>query len=320
MAKPLNELLSGALADLTDAESLETHLNLLRVLPADVRDVPKLARVSKRNVQANVVAAKRLGWITAGDAKHLELTAAGRAAHTECRRRIEIAEAAWADRNGEKLRSSLEALVSKFDLELPHHPATYGPADGSVTGGVAMRWGRRAGDRGFDPVAERDAAEAWEKESGGRIYLRETGQDWRPVPRTQNDVKQLPLFALLSQTLMAFASDYESCGGVSLARRGNTLRLIGDDGVEVALRVGRSRGETKLIPVGFGGVERHRYASVAVDPDDKLRGRLTLTEKGRRVRDSYEGICADIERRWKRRYGAAVVGSVRSALTQAGTQ
>jgi hypothetical protein len=240
-----------------------------------------------------------------------------------------MADSAWRERFGNevvaRLRSALEAIVVQFDLELPHHPAGYGPADSSVTGGVAGRWGRRHALRVkglpglvFDPEAEHQAAEAWEKGSGGRLYVRDPGQDWRPVRRGEGDTtSDLSLFALLSQALMAFAIDYEGCGGLSLARSGNALRHIGDEGVDVTLRGSRSKGSSRLVPADstLAALERHAYAAVAADPSDKRKGRLTLTEKGKSVRDAYDDVVAAIEQRWKRRYGAAVVRELRSALT-----
>jgi hypothetical protein len=169
----------------------------------------------------------------------------------------------------------------------------------------------------FDAVAEQQAAEAWEKDSGGRLYVRDTGQDWRPVERRDTDaVNQLSLFALLSQAMMGFAIDYEGCGGLAMARSGNVLRRLGDDGVEIALRQARSGGSTVMLPVDstFAMLERHAYASLVVDPKNQCLGRLTLTEKGAAVRDAYDEIVVAIERRWKRRYGAGVVRDLRSAL------
>ncbi len=340
MRQPLNALLSVALEDLgrqfelaAAGYSLEMHANLLRHISddgVDVRDTPALARVSKRAAHSNIVIAERRGWIVHGGetGKRLALTDAGRSIREGCERGVVAAETAWRERFGgdvvARLRDGLEALVGQFDLELPHYPAGYGPADSSVTGGVAGRWGRRHALRVkglpgmvFDPAAEHEAAERWEEESGGRLYVRETGQDWRPVPRGEGDtVSELSLFALLSQALMAFAIDYEGCGGLALARSGNILGYIGDEGVDVALRVSRSRGSTRSLPANstLAALERHAYAVVAVDQSDKRNGRVTLTEKGRLVRDAYDDIVVAIEERWKRRYGTALVHGLRSAL------
>jgi len=178
--RPLNALLSVALEDLRreferavetpSVLSLEVYANLLCHVPddgVDRREIPRLARVSKRAAHRNVAIAERRGWIVLGgeNGKRARLTAAGRRAREACERCVVVAEARWREHLGDeifaRLRSSLEALVGQFDLELPHHPSGYGPADSSVTGGVAVRWGRRHALRVkglpglvFDPAAE----------------------------------------------------------------------------------------------------------------------------------------------------------------------
>ena len=309
------------------------YANVLRHLrdgELDLREIPKLAAISKRAAHWDVAMAERRGWIVRGKAdKRVRLSDAGAAAMKEYERCFASAEAAWRKRFGKdvlkRLRDALTALVRQFDIELPHHPTGYGPADSSVTGGVAMRWGRRHALRAkglpggvFDPDAEHEAAEAWEKESGGRLYVRGTGQDWRPVERHDTDaVERLSLFALLSQTLMAFAIDYEGCGGLGMARSGNVLKRFPDDGMEIALRQARSEGRSVMLPVDstFAALERHAYASLVVDPTNKRLGRLTLSEKGAAVRDAYDDIVVAIEKRWKRRYGARIVRDMRGALS-----
>ena len=137
MATPLNELLSDALADLTREigdDALPVCANLLRLIPEDgldLRDVPAAARVSKRAAKWDTNIARRNGWTTEAS-ERLRLTASGRAVRDACAHRVEAAEAALRERFGDdvlaKLRMSLEAIVSQFDLELPHHPVGYGPA------------------------------------------------------------------------------------------------------------------------------------------------------------------------------------------------
>lgn len=118
---------------------------------------------------------------------------------------------------------------------------------------------------------------------------------------------------------MAFAIDYEGCGGLSMGLSGNILGGIGDEGVEIVLRPSRAKGSSPLLPVDgwFAGLERHAYAEVVADRKDKRKGRLTLTEKGTLVRDAYDDIVVAIEQRWRRRYSGAAVHDLRSALTAA---
>src|SRR5581483_8849037 len=200
MARPLNELLSAAHGDLVSeyervaGDVVRTlapavYMNVLRHCrkgEVQLSDIPKLSAISKRAAKWEYSIAERRGWLAGG-----HLTDRGRAAIKGYELCFEQGEKAWTKRVGRdnvaRLRSSLVTLVRQFDLELPHHPTGYGPADGSVTGGVSMRWGRAHALRVkglpggvFDARSEHDAAEAWEESSGGRLYVRETGQDWRP--------------------------------------------------------------------------------------------------------------------------------------------
>lgn len=94
----------------------------------------------------------------------------------------------------------LAALVSQLELEHPHHVVPYGTADGSMTGGP--------------------------------------GVDWKPVPRQSSDVAGLPMTALLSQALTAFAIEYERdhIGPISWAA--NLLPQLVDDGVPFVSKPG----------------------------------------------------------------------------------
>src|SRR5215210_3352177 len=90
----------------------------------------------------------------------------------------------------------LEALVSQLELEHPHFPVPYGTADGSFTGGP--------------------------------------GVDWKPVLREPgSSVAGLPMTALLSQALVAFAIEYEKAHHGPLQWAANILRNMGDGAVDV---------------------------------------------------------------------------------------
>jgi hypothetical protein len=293
------------------------------------RDLPRRARLSKRAVAHSVGVAQRCGWVAvtgSGAAALICLTAEGERQRDACAQQLAQAEQMWRTRRGDDIvtavRVSLESLVRRLDLELPHFPAGYGPVDSSVTGGLG-RWGRQhalrqAGLPGleFDAAAEQRAADAWEAAAGGALYVAATGQDWKRVLRAEGDtVTTLPLSALLSQALMAFTLDYEGSGGLSLAATANVVRHMDDEGVEVALRPRRGNEQGPPVPAHpmLSTLERHGYAAVEAHPDPRT-GRFRLTEKGRRVRDAYETVLAAVEQRWERRYGASVVHGVRTSL------
>jgi hypothetical protein len=223
----------------------------------------------------------------------------------------------WQNRFGDRLlsdlRRALQSIVGRFDIELPHHPQTYAPVDSSIVGGFAVRWGRgyaavKAGipGRDFDFAAEQALAEAWEAESGGRLYVGSIhGQDWRPVRRREGDtVGGLPLSALLSQATVGITIDYEGSGGIALSIAADFLQSVDDDGFPVDQQSRRL----------FAGLERHDYASIDPEPERDQPGTFRLTDKGKKVRDAYGPVNAAIEKRWKQRYRTDVVRSLRSSL------
>jgi hypothetical protein len=340
---PLNALLAATLADLarefaaasarhrSRIPTFAIYANLLSHVADDGvarRDLPARARLSKRAVAFSVGVAQRWGWVAAtgsAGAMLVLLTTEGRRQRDACAQQLAQAEHAWRARLGDDVvtaaRVSLESLVSQLDLELPHFPAGYGPADASVTGGVC--WGRPARPRcagapelEFDAAEERRAPGAWEAASGGALDVSSAGQDWKPVLRGEGDsVTTLPLSALLSEALMAFTIDYEGSGGLSLAAAASVVRHLHDDGVDVALRARRGKEPGPPIPAPpmLSMLQRHAYAAVEANPDQR-NGRFRLTEKGRQVRDAYEPLLAAVEQQWERRYGTLIVHGVRASL------
>jgi methyltransferase (TIGR00027 family) len=124
----------------------------------------------------------------------------------------------------------------------------------------------------------------------------------------------LPLWALLSRPLNAFAVQYEAETGPSLAISANILRVLPDDGAY-----------TKDIPA-LGGVSKESVAvamgvlvksGVVTEGPDPGGGRFKftrLTARGIAARDEYPALAADIEQDWRTRFGAAAVTAVRQAL------
>ena len=327
--RPLSELLSEATAAYAqDAESaldesaemppLAVWANVLRPIGPDgcaQRDLRSASRLSKRAVHGGLRSAIAGGWVEQQGTR-LALTPRGREADEAWDARVRAVEDEWSARFGEdvigELRGALETVVGRFDLELPHHPASYGDVDPSIAGGPAMRWGRPHARRtaaldGFtyDFDREQAAADAWESESGGRLYVGEHGQDWRPVPRTDGDnVHDLPLSALLSQATVGITIDYEGSGGISLAVAAAFLRNVRDEGFPFEANSAKA----------FSGLERHAYVSVDPDPVDGDTVIVRLTQKGRNIRDAYEPVLEAVEGRWKRRYGTSAVRTLRRSL------
>lgn len=180
--------------------SLDLWANLLRALigaGADLRELPRVLRLSKRAVRSRLLSAARNGWAEAlksarGQAT-VRLTVHGFDVAARWESLQDAAEERWRAKVGfdkaVNLRAALENIVGKLPLEHPHYPAGYGAADARVTGG--------------------------------------NGQDWKAVPRKSgHTVSKLPLSALLSQALVAFSTSYEKVSPVALSISAAVIKRI----------------------------------------------------------------------------------------------
>jgi methyltransferase (TIGR00027 family) len=134
------------------------------------------------------------------------------------------------------------------------------------------------------------------------------------LPVGSSPIGDLPLWALLSRPLRAFAEQYEAGPGPSLAISANVLRVLTESGVR-----------TKDIPA-LGGVSKEsvamatgvlrKFGVAAEDPDPAgSRFKVTsLTARGVVLRDEYPALAADIERDWRTRFGDITVTGLRQAL------
>jgi methyltransferase (TIGR00027 family) len=229
-------------------------------------------------------------------------------------------EARWRDRLGADtfatLRAALDGVVAHLDPALPDclPILRYGLFSGPDQAGRAGR----AAVRKLPP--------------GGPS----AGPGASPPPSPAGG---LPLWALLSRTLLAFATQYEAMQyeamqsevmqseamqseamqpekwpGPSLALSANVLRVLTESGVA-----------TSDIPA-LGGVSREsvamaarwlRGAGLATEGHDPAASRLKiirLTPRGAAARDEYPARAAGIERDWRARFGDGAVTALRRAV------
>lgn len=260
--------------------SLRDWSNLLRVLDGTgtaSRDLPNLLRLSKRAVRSRVARAVRHGWAEEGESGRgratVRLTAKGVSVAGQWEPLRSSAERAWESRAGagavRQLRDALEALVAQFPLEHPHYPAGYGATDTSITGG--------------------------------------NGADWKAVPREPGDtVSSLPLSALLSQALVAFAMAYEQRSEVALLLCATVLKRVPPEG-HPASGLGSS--------VGRSALERHGFIRSG---SSQCKPTIHLTSRGRRASDAHEELLRAVERDWRKTFGDTIVDEVYEALRSVG--
>jgi DNA-binding MarR family transcriptional regulator len=124
----------------------------------------------------------------------------------------------------------------------------------------------------------------------------------------------LPLSALLSRVLLAFALDFEGESNVSLAIGANVLRVLDDDGVrvrDIPTLTGVSK-ESSAMSAGY--LEKQGYVTIEPVPSPDRGRRLRLTAQGRRAQQDASELVSTIEERWQTRFGTDAVRSLRSSL------
>jgi len=255
---------------------LHLWANLLRAVnenPISLRALPAALRLSKRAVKSRITSASRCGWIEElrlgkGDVA-VRLTTRGLKMAARWNSLQEAAEKRWRTNVGAdaaaRLRSSIEAIMTLFPLEHPHYPAGYGAADASITGG--------------------------------------NGRDWKGVSRESGDtVSNLPLSALVSQTLVAFAMDYEERSPVALSLSTAVIKRIPADGRPLD-EFSDSAGVSALI--------RHGFLRVSGNGRSKT---VFLTPRGLSVNEAYDGRIRAVESGWRIRFGNESVTALRRVL------
>lgn len=274
---------------------LPAWANVLRVIdPGGTvqQDIVRRAVVAQRIARIAVARLERRGRVVVeartvpgrrGKARIVLLTDEGAAARTRAERLVATLHDDWRQRFGDdaidRLRDTLASVVNRLAIELPHHVTGYGEGDPSVTGGD------------------------YYPEQAGPPRIPAHGQEWPVVLReTDSDAGALPLPALLSQVLAAFAIDYdrERLGGLN--RASNFLRFVGDEGMAL------ERAQTLGGVSGNGKTLHERHLDVVVEPGrprDMTR-RVYPTPKTRRARDAYPHLVTEVEDGWGGEYGDAV--------------
>jgi DNA-binding MarR family transcriptional regulator len=127
-------------------------------------------------------------------------------------------------------------------------------------------------------------------------------------------VRDLPLWALLSRTLLAFATQYEAEPGPSLAISANILRVLTEAGVptkDIPARAGVSK---ESVAMALGPLRKSALVTEGPDPAGSRFKLTRLTARGVAVRDEYPALAADIEGDWRARFGDSPVTALREAL------
>ncbi len=190
----------------------------------------------------------------------------------------------------------------------------------SVPAGIEQRWRDRFGAAAVDGLRTALAAVVADLDPRLPDCLPVLGPgllsepDLPDAAAVSQDPAALPLWALLSRTLLAFATEFEDGSGRSLALSANLLRAATEDGV-------RSRDVPSLAGISKPAVaitmgRATKQGLVVEEPDPAgSRWKITrLTSSGERAQRAYYDLTGAIEDGWRSRFGAARVAALRDAL------
>ncbi|MGH3165165.1 MAG: hypothetical protein ACRDN0_04615, partial [Trebonia sp.] len=331
--------------------SLVMWANCVRHVPDDGITVAELTRSARRGT--NLDGMRRWGYVTltspsgevagrAGRASALpkikpdtvvRLTEWGRTASRIWADLDGVIEARWQARLGAETAGGLRDALAAVVRQLVPPPPDVMPIlrHGLFTGTDSPDSGTARPDSPTaSPADSPIASPAAPPVASSRISdISDMGEDGRDVSdgeggRDVSDGKcgrdagdglaGLPLWALLSRLLAAFAAEFESESDVSLAISATVLRVVTADGVrpmDIPALAGVSR---EAVAMALGVL---RSSGLATEEPAPAGGRgkvVRLTSAGTAARARYAGLTAGIEERWRTRYGAEAVDALRGAL------
>jgi hypothetical protein len=141
------------------------------------------------------------------------------------------------------------------------------------------------------------------------------GPDPQLPPRPDGTAPEaLPLSALLSRVLLAFALEYEREAGLSLAVAANVLRVLGAERTRLRDLPALTGTSTESVRWALGTLTRGDLAAEEPDPAAS-RGKVArLTPRGLDAQHLYHELAGTIERRWHDRFTPGVTGALRASL------
>jgi DNA-binding MarR family transcriptional regulator len=195
-----------------------------------------------------------------------------------------------------------------------------------VTGEVESRWRTRYGAAVVDELRAVLAATVAQLDPGlpdclpilgHGLYSRVPGQ-----PQTSEtsetseapDAFALPLWALLSKPLLAFALAYERGSGPSLAVSANVLRVLTEDGVRSRDLPALAGVSKESVAMATGLLGKAGLATEGPDPAGSRFKVIRLSAAGAAARESYHARAARIEEGMRARFGPRRVAALRAAL------
>jgi hypothetical protein len=130
-------------------------------------------------------------------------------------------------------------------------------------------------------------------------------------PRSAPVSALLPLPTLLSQSLLAFAMEFNRESSASLALSANTLRVLGEQPVHLGDIPRLTGGSPEASGLGW---QLKPYVVVEPDPTASRGKVVRLAPRGLKARQAYHRLVGEIEKRWERRFGKGNIRRLRESL------
>jgi DNA-binding MarR family transcriptional regulator len=138
--------------------------------------------------------------------------------------------------------------------------------------------------------------------------------DHEPAGRKEGIDSRLPLSALLSKVLLAFAIEFERESELSLAIHANVVRVLDEKGVRLRDLPLLSGVSKEAISTAMGILQKRGFAAVGPDQTASRVKTVRLTPKGSEAQDAYRRLVGSIEERWQVRFGKKTIRTLRESL------
>ncbi len=207
-------------------------------------------------------------------------TPVGRKAQEVWRPLFDAIEKRWHERFGrdeiDHLQESLRAVASQLDVELPD----------------------------CLPIL------------GYGLFSKGRDQEQQAQARREDRIAaRLPLSALLSRVLLAFAIEFERESELSLAISANVVRILTEKGVRVRDLPALSGVSKEAISMALGFLRKRGFAKVERGPGGGTPAQVAhLTPKGQQAQNEYAQRVRAIEERWQARFGKKAIRILRESL------
>ena len=201
--------------------------------------------------------------------------------------------------------------------------AVWAPLEGEIE----SRWRARFGGREVDALraALWGVADRLDVELPDYLPVEDPRLDPRQPGPGSGPVPDLPLPALLSKVLAAFALDFAAESdldlGIYTAGRlsklpvsANILRVLDEEGLRVRDLPALTGVAKMTIDNWLGILGKRRYAVVGPDPAGGRAKLARLTPRGRQAQDTYLRWIAGVGQRWEARFGEPAVNALRESI------